>query len=232
MYPHSFRSGFSKLTILGVLLSALFSPSLLACTPITSTGPITQPGKYCLSNALQASGSGIQIAISASNVELDLNGYSLTCPSSQNGIFLTASPQRNVHIKGGSIVGCNIAVNVGKCSGCSVTNMSLLNSGSAITTFGDGTRIEHNRIHHETNGGAAIGLNGSHAVVQSNSITGGPIGISQAGKNTILRDNSIATCSTGVLFIEPATYQNTLARCTTNFSGAALASSVNAGGNF
>jgi hypothetical protein len=79
---------------------------------------ITQPGSYKLSGNLVVSGGSDGILIEASNVSLDLNGFtisgpntctgagaSLSCTNATNGTGILAGPSTTTTIRNGSIVG-------------------------------------------------------------------------------------------------------------------------------
>jgi hypothetical protein len=219
-----------------LLLSLLASPLALACTPITSLPfAITQPGKYCLAGNLSSSAAqGIQIGISASDVELDLAGYSISCTANQNGVFTGNSVTLNrVRIKGGQISGCNFAISLGRCTACAVRAMTLHNNAAGIAIGGDGARIEGNTIRNDdaNSGRPAIKLDAYSSVVQDNLVSGSFFGLDINGKDNLIRGNHFASCGNAIRFFAPATYQDNLARCAVDFSGGGLAHSVDAGGN-
>ncbi len=220
-----------------LVFSLLISPLGITCTPIASVPfAITQPGKYCLASNLSSSSSaqGIQIGISASDVELDLAGYSISCTANQNGVFTSNSVTLNrVRIKGGQIVGCNFAISLARCSACSVRAMTLHNNAAGIAVGGDGARIEGNTIRNDdaNAGRPAIKLDAYGSVVQDNLVSGSLFGLDINGKDNLIRSNHFSNCGTAIRFATPATYQDNLARCAVNFSGSGLAHSVDAGGN-
>lgn len=224
-------------TLLVVLGCATgFAGCALACTPITTLpAPISQPGSYCLTGNLQATQPGIFMGISASDVVVDLRGYTLSCANGAiNGVFTgNAATQRNVHVRGGSIVGCNVAVSLQRCSGCSARDLVLVNNAVGISAGGEGVRVEGNLVRADSSSFSrpAIQMQASNGTVRANTISGGEFGIDNDGKNNLLRDNDLAGCSFAIRFFLPATWQGNLARCTTNFSGVALGASVDAGGN-
>jgi hypothetical protein len=244
------QTGFQKMTHAGapavkhriphailLLALALAGPAgAQACTPITTLpAPISQPGTYCLAGNLQASQPGIFMGISSSDVVVDLRGYTVTCANGGiNGVSTgNATTLRNVHVRGGSIVGCNVAVSLQRCSGCSARDLVLVNNAIGISAGGEGVRVEGNLVRADSGSFSrpAIQMQASNATVRANAISGGEFGIDNEGKNNLLRDNDLAGCSFGIRFFQPATWQGNLARCTSNYSGVALGSSVDAGGN-
>ena len=67
--------------------------------PVSAGGTLSVPGTYCLTQNITGT-----ISISNNDITLLLNGFSITAPTSGNGISITAST-RNCRISGGSIVG-------------------------------------------------------------------------------------------------------------------------------
>jgi Periplasmic copper-binding protein (NosD) len=222
-------------SLLSVFLLTLPAGPALACTAISSLPfAITQSGKYCLAASLTSSAAnGSQISIGANNVDLDLAGFDLRCTASQNAIAASNGAQMsNIRIHGGSISNCNFAISLRNCNACSAHDLVLLNNAVGISISGETARIEHNQIRNDSSGGRpAIQLDAHSSVVQDNLVSGGFAALDINGKNNLIRSNHFASCSFAVRFNAPASYQNNLARCDSNFSGASLASSVDAGGN-
>jgi Periplasmic copper-binding protein (NosD) len=223
--------------LLSAMLCMICTTKAFACTEITTLPfPISQSGSYCLAANLSTSAvNGIQISIVASDVELDLAGHSLRCSvASQNAISAsTGTTMSNIRVHGGAIIGCNFALSLRNCSGCAVQDLRLLNNAVGISISGDGARVERNQIRNDLGSGGrpAIQLDAYSSVVQDNLVSGSAFGLDVNGKDNLIRSNHFASCANAIRFFTPATYQDNLARCNSNFSGAALASSVDAGGN-
>lgn len=66
---------------------------------------ISQPGSYKLSGNLSVPAGVNGIIVNASNVVLDLNGFSMTTPPGSAQGVLSLSPQSAITIRNGSIVG-------------------------------------------------------------------------------------------------------------------------------
>ncbi len=221
-------------SLFAVLLLTLLAGQGLACTTISSLPfPISQSGKYCLATSLTSSAAnGIQISIAANNVDLDLAGFDLRCTASQNAISASNGAQMsNIRIHGGSISNCNFAVSLRNCNACSARDLVLLNNGVGISISGEAARIERNQIRNDSTGLPAIQLAAYSSLVQDNLVSGALVALDVIGKNNVIRSNHFASCGVAIRFNVPATYQNNLARCDSNFSGASLESSVDAGGN-
>ncbi|MBR7745944.1 NosD domain-containing protein [Undibacterium baiyunense] len=222
-----------------VLLFATFaysSTASAACTPINSVPfAITSSGQYCLSNNVQTSGAaGIQISIGIGNVTLDLGGFSLKCMAAQNAIMTTTSVS-NVIVENGTIRDCNYAVAINNCTSCSVRNIQAINNSIGIVASGFASRVENNQIRNDnaSAGNPAILMDAYASLISSNHISGSSLGIMNRGKGNVIRANSFGQCGTAIRFDTRATYQDNLTQlCTTAFSGADLANSTDAGGNF
>ncbi|MBR7800461.1 NosD domain-containing protein [Undibacterium fentianense] len=226
-----------RFLILMVFATLMYSGSAsAACTPISSVPfAITAPGQYCVTNDLQSSGAaGIQISISTGNVTLDLNGFALKCTASQNAIMGTLT-MFNVTVKNGTIRDCNYAVTLSNCTSCTVQDIRAINNAAGIQVSGFAARVEHNQIRNDNAlaGNPAILVEATSSLIDNNHISGSNVGIMNRSKGNIIRGNTFGICNTAIRFDAGATYQNNLTQlCTTAFTGAGLASSVNAGGNF
>jgi hypothetical protein len=102
-------------------------------TPI-STVPftITQSGSYYLTGNLQATGSGI--TITASDVTLELEGFTLTgaLDEASSGIFLVGNdsvPIRNVVVRNGTIREFHLGVRVNYGQNCRIEDLNITGNG-------------------------------------------------------------------------------------------------------
>jgi hypothetical protein len=195
-----------------LVLLFLAAIDALACTPVSSLPfAITAPGHYCLSGNVQSTGGGIQVSIAASDVTLDLSGFSLTCNAAQNGIFATTA-QSNIRVQNGTVRGCNFAVSLGQCSACTVNAITAINNSGGIAVGGAGGRIADNTIRNDQSnaGNPAILLDGYSSVVRGNLVSGSNIGVMNRGKGNVIRENSFGHCGTAIRFDVAATYQDNL----------------------
>lgn len=81
-------------------------------TPITSAPyNITQPGFYYLKGNLSYTGTGNAIAIAASEVTLDLMGFSIAGPGSSSGygIYIN-NAMNNVEVRNGAVKNFNVGI--------------------------------------------------------------------------------------------------------------------------
>jgi hypothetical protein len=224
-----------KLFIFCMLIGLAYSNNAAACTAINSLPfAITTPGQYCLTSDLQSSAAnGIQISIGASNVTLNLGGFSLKCVAGQNAIMGSQSVS-NVSIENGSVRDCNYAVALSACTSCSVKNINAINNAVGISVGGFAAIVEHNQIRNDNpNSGTSILVNANASLIDGNHISGSITGIVNRGKGNIFRGNSFSMCQTAMRLDVRATYQDNLTQlCSTTFTGTELATSTNAGGNF
>jgi hypothetical protein len=93
---------------------------------------ISQSGSYKLSGPLTASANVSAIVIGASNVLLDLNGFTITCQGTQNpGITtpatVTGGAIIGVKIRNGSITGCYSAVDMSRATDAEIDAIQASN---------------------------------------------------------------------------------------------------------
>ena len=162
-----------RLIPVSALILLIFSPALAQAgvTPITECGTvITEPGKYRLAHDLLACpgspfGSfGGPLLIASSDVKLDLNGHTITCDSYDNdfvyayGVFVTGGFS-NVHIKNGTISGCNAGILFAGMSDSSASKITAIHS-----------TVEHIPGADFSFGGAGIWLTDTSDIVIENSV--------------------------------------------------------------
>jgi len=125
--------------------------------PITSTGPafnVTAGGSYYLTRDLTFTGNGI--VITADNVTIDLNGFSLigTGAGAGNGIAVSGA-HKNVVIHNGTIRAFGgVGVQMGTASRSSLENLRVVDNKGAGAQLGPGDTIFHCRF--DTNGSAGL----------------------------------------------------------------------------
>src|SRR5262245_48580497 len=147
------------LTVLALVLafSHLAAAQTTHCTQITSVPyGISNSGVYCLVNNVFTTGlTGSAITISASNVVLDFNGFTL----GQNGgtgntaTGISASSQKNVTIRNGAVRGFYVGVSLydsspfTTSSGYVVENMLVMGSTyTGIQAYGLGSVVRNNQV--------------------------------------------------------------------------------------
>ena len=132
-------------------------------TPITDCGTvIDQPGHYRLMNNLvdcdvpdSLFGRPIEygVNIASDDVVLDLDGYTISClpPVGEEdfftfGVFTEAFTARN-QVRGGTITGCNVGIEINQNHGTSVKHMTLTGNDVGIEVLaGSNADIKRNTI--------------------------------------------------------------------------------------
>ena len=93
------------------LLLAALALSIGMADNASAQWRITRPGNYILSHNLNVS-RGDGVIITASNVTLDLNGYTVSTSARGTGRGIFVDNARSVTVKGGSVGGFNANVNL------------------------------------------------------------------------------------------------------------------------
>lgn len=152
---------------------------------------ISQPGSYYLTGDIIITNDlSIAISVDASNVVVDLEGYSLVCtvnlPQDATGIGANfSSPPSNLTIRNGRIMGFNIGV-VSTMNNTTIENVAFSDirmwginvSGTGtnrfVTNIRDNTivNIDLNQSGLPNNRAAGILLENASGVIEHNSITG------------------------------------------------------------
>lgn len=188
-------------------------------TPISSLPcTIDQPGFYYLKGNLSTTGSGIAIAIEASDVTLDLMGFCLTGPGSTGtGIFISAGIN-NLEVRNGNVANfyygifysdgrnqrfanlkvrsCNSAIyGYGATDGFIVTGCEVTNNSWGITSSASAAIIDKNTASYNTIYGFKInGLKGG--VVTNNAAYGNGTGFLLPGTPGTLVDRNSSSGNT------------------------------------
>ena len=152
---------------------------------------ITQPGSYRLtSDLVVASTTADAIDVTAGNVTIDLNGFSILGPGSGSGIGIKAVGQSRVSIRNGSVKSMgNMGLFLG--GSCEVERMRITNNGDTGVEAGQGCTIADNIV--SSNGHYGIHASG---VVEGNTAVGNTDeGILAAG---VIRNNTANDNFTGI----------------------------------
>jgi hypothetical protein len=163
---------------LGVSVSggagAVDGVTLINQATVTAAGgfpyTLSQPGSYRLSGNLIVSGTTDGIDITASNVTIDLNGFSLSCSNGIgcfNGISVTNASSSNITITRGSVTGpFQFGVEVGSAADVLLEELHVANSVGFGADLGSNAIVRRCSFDHN---GAGINVNGS-AVIDRNVI--------------------------------------------------------------
>ena len=159
----NFKKHFPARSLIGAILVAItfflpvlaFQPavSAAACTTISSLPfTINASGKYCLSGDLSYSANaGSAIVISAGNVLLDLQGYTISGGGTVASAIGTSGNHRSITVRNGTVKGFRDAIRLGSISDTTsdsvVENLRLQDCQSvAIDVSGNGNIIRNNQV--------------------------------------------------------------------------------------
>jgi parallel beta-helix repeat protein len=151
-------------------------------TPHTT---IDQPGSYYLATNLVANSPAGVISITADNVSLDLNGFSIIGgPSNGNGISISTAAD-NVQVFNGTIRDCpHLGIYAGKATRCAFRDLVILGNGADLALYaglnaGSGAIVENCRIENNdhiglwvSSGGKVVGNTISDNATKGLYITG------------------------------------------------------------
>jgi nitrous oxidase accessory protein NosD len=116
---------------------------------------IASAGSYRLTGNLVAPASTTAISISAADVTLDLNGFSISGSGTVNFDGVSVMPTANVELRNGTIRDFpGYGIQAGGCSGCRLMNMRLLDNGEGGAYMGPNSLIRGCTA----SGNASIGL--------------------------------------------------------------------------
>ena len=203
-----------------MLVMSGYATTTIESIPFT----ITKAGTYILDGNLTLSGTGLYaITVDASDVVIDLNGFTLKNGTGKNNGILTASAAMNVTIQHGTITGFSTAVEV-QGSEQLVQNLRLFNNGNSIDASSSNFSTIQNcfivGLNMNTDSGIVL-VSCSGTVVKNNQIASAGTGCETmtTGGNSFIA-NQIANCSTGLLLGTGDKYQGNVTNgCTTPFSG-------------
>jgi parallel beta helix pectate lyase-like protein len=193
-------------TMFSVPVLAQQKAVVVASPDVTSVRPlsiISRSGSYVLNrNVVNNSRAGADsVQVTASDVVLDLSGFTIACTGSNTGAGINAATVSNVVIRDGVIQGCGgPAVITGansNISGLTVSGNSTTASVGAAIQAGAGSVISSNIVTDSgaTNGGVSCG-SGTGCLVRDNVIQGnGGVGITLSDatggyRSNVLQGNS------------------------------------------
>lgn len=154
---------------------------------------ITKPGSYYLAADVVGANGDNGILIEASNVTLDLNGFSVVGGPGSVFAISSNSPQTNIVITNGSVRGWGSAgVYLPTATGSRYTNLTVANCGSYGLYAGDNSRIEHCIVRNNLSAGI---LSSNRSVVANctsiqNSGDGISLGNGSSAQDCLSSDNT------------------------------------------
>jgi len=218
--------------LIAVLAGLVFIPALApAVTTITSLPyAITAPGVYELQSNLTVNGS-YSIEVAASDVTINLNGFTITQTDVGNGTGVSAPNANNLTVLNGTISGFEYGIYINSQS--IVQDVQLFNNRYGVYIAGDNSQIIGCLI--VGTGPAGNGLSvyggGDGILVKDTQVSQFSTGIdskSQSGSAFI--HNYVASSTTGLQLGSNDTYQgNVVTNCTTPFVGGISVGTENGG---
>ena len=153
---------------------------------------ISQPGSYRLSGNLTVPNvDTTAIDITADNVTIDLNGFSIIGPNVCSLLACSSLP-------GGFALGKGVYSE--SRSSISVVNGSIRGiGGEGIYLSGFGSYVE--KVHVDSSGAAGIAV--SYGVVIGNTVTRSAVGISLSGSGTVSGNNAVGNRDVGFQIVCP-----------------------------
>jgi hypothetical protein len=188
---------------------------------------ISEPGMYFLDRNLTATASTPAIDITASNVTLDLNGYTITGPGGKQGTGIRVRNAQGVRVSNGRTANFAFHVMIANSANVTVTGLSLRGEGLVVTApppevavmivQSRGVVVENNNIY---NTGLGIfvrgGMSWGNRIVNNNitAATNGILGICynpadgdpQGPRADLIQGNHIANYGTGIQMAATAPY--------------------------
>lgn len=160
-------------------LVAHFSHSAGAETPLPPDGVISSPGTYRLDSDI-ASDRHAAIVIKAGDVELDLNGKTITCPRpsspTQRTHGIHVRKNHSVSIRNGKIINCVIGISIPESNNVTIDGVHFISS-RYVAVNGTNT-ITGLTVRNST----FIGVSGYHSQAYA-------IGVNRPGSNCIIERN-------------------------------------------
>jgi hypothetical protein len=218
------KTHLTKLLLLAPMLP-LFAMSGFAITIGSLPYTIKKPGTYTLDRNLSYSGAGDTnaITVTASNVVLDLNGYTLTGTNTTIAIF--GGGIKNVTVQNGTITGFSVGVDFDSGSQELLQNLTVSNATAAcieLINSTSGTIQNCFILGNSSSGVDGIYLGGCQGiVVKNNQISNAGVGCdSNDSSGNIFIADQLTNCSYGLYLGTPDKYQgNVTIACANPFTG-------------
>lgn len=226
----------TKLTLPALCLAAGMLPAQQGDRINRSNIVISEPGVYFVDRNLTATATSPAIDITANNVTLDLNGYTIAGPRGKNGTGIRVRNVQSVTVRNGHVQNFAFAVMVASSANITIRDLSIRGEGLVITAPPPETAIliaqsrnvlvENNNIY---NVGLGIfvrgGMSWGNRIVNNNITAGtnGALGICYnpadgdplSPRGDLIAGNHITNFSTGIQMAATSAYnvlkENTIA---------------------
>jgi hypothetical protein len=230
---------FAALTVLGFAASAGAVDGVIQINQakVLANGGfpyvITQPGSYRLTGNLSVTGASDAIDVNANNVTIDLNGFSITGPSSSGSGIIGGSATgttvengtvtgfhfgvatgdngivRNVHADSNGLAGPNLGIGIGTGNNALIEGCTANNNGGDGITTGENSRVSGST----TNSNGVFGIQtGNNSVIE---------GCTASSNSTRLPQNSGGISAGNNSVIEGCTLNSNVAGVAIQINGSA-----------
>lgn len=198
-------------------LSQIEARTPLAAGAISHT--LSSPGSYYLTGNLSQNGTASAITITAANVTLDLNGYSIigsntgsSVPGITMSIAAIGGTVSNGTVKGWSGPGISTAAS------CVIESIKSLGNATTGILTGDDCRIKHCSVSANTSYGV---FTGNQCLIENSTVSGSNRGIQVATRSSVRNCVVSGSVNSGITAAEGCTVQDTSVSGVTNGNGIA-----------
>jgi hypothetical protein len=168
---------------------------------------ITQPGSYRLTSNLVVPATANGIMVTASNVVLDLNGFSISCAGNQlAGITedpASATSFTNVQVRHGTVTGCGTGVYLASTFSSDIEDLTVSNYTKVGIQLSVGQVRRSTLLGNGVLGSVSLFLQGG--IVESNHLIGDNFGISGGVGSLLITGNVIEASMTALILTSDAT---------------------------
>jgi len=144
----------------------------------------TPDTSYRLTGSLSVPASSDGIDVTAPNVSIDLNGFSVVGPGASSAIGINASGESDVTVENGMVTGFTSGTGIDVGSTSIVRNIHADSNGTGILVGGTYTVIQGCTVN--SNGTTGILVNAAGSVVSGNTVNGNSNGINASAASSAL----------------------------------------------
>lgn len=172
---------------------------------------IAAPGSYVLTKNLSGAPATDGITVGASNVTLDLNGFTLTGAGSGSGVVATAGIKTGLVVRNGSITGWSYGIYVpGAVVRSEFSDLRVSGNASTGLAIGNGS-VVRNVLANANNNGMSISETGvaGGTIVEDSNVSGNVYtGVNISASNVRLQRNVIDSNGASGVYVLPGTGWN------------------------